>query len=266
MSEDEVFALLASTVFALTGAVRWYKPLLTVTSLGGGGLLRTMLFFAPPLGLSALGWVLTTHAAREVREGPEYVLLFMLAGAAWMGLAAAGMRLVDVSFRDDAIENRNPASVAVACGAVWGAMLCFAGSNAGEGETIWTTFFPAGVSTGLLWCLCFVLACGSGVADAVSIDRDTASGLRLAGLLIASGIILGRAAAGDWHGAGNCLADMGRIGWPAGALTVVALIAQWRLGPTPQKPKGNVLGLGVAPALAFVGIAVGYVLFLGKRA
>jgi hypothetical protein len=259
VSEDEVFALALSAVLALIGMVRWYKPLLTVSLLGGGGLQRVVLFLAPPLGLAVLWRVLTTYAAREVREGPEYVLLFMLAGAAWMGLAAAGMRAVGVSFRDDAIENRNPAAVAVACGAIWAAMLCFAGSNAGEGETIWTTFFPAAVATALLWLLWFVLACVSSVVEAVTIDRDISSGLRLAGLLIAGGLVLGRA------GAGDCLADMVQIGWPAGTLTLVALIAQVWLRPTPRRPRGNVWMSGVVPAAGFIGAAAGYVLWLGYR-
>ena len=121
---------------------------------------------------------------------------------------------------------------------VWGGMLCFAGSNAGEGETIWTTLFPAAVSTALLWVLWVAFASASRVADAVTIDRDTASGLRLAGLLIACGVVLGRAAAGDWHGTEECLKDMVRIGWPAGMLTLAALIAQWRFRPTPAMPPG----------------------------
>ena len=105
----------------------------------------------PPACLVLLDVVLRHWAAHEVREDFQYEFLFLVAGGAWMAFAAWLMPLANLSFRDDAVERRNGAAAVAVCGALLGATLCFAGSNVGEGETIWTTFLPAVLSIAALF-------------------------------------------------------------------------------------------------------------------
>jgi len=71
-----------------------------------------------------------------------------------------------------------------------GMSTCYAGANIGEGATIWTTFFPAAAGALLLLGLWLLIEITTGISAHISIDCDLASGIRLAGLLIAIGLIL----------------------------------------------------------------------------
>jgi uncharacterized membrane protein YjfL (UPF0719 family) len=162
-----------------------------------------------------------------------------------------------VSYRDDAVERNNPAAGRAVGGAVVGTSLCFIGSNIGEGATIWTTFFPAAIGTVLFWCLWLAVELTTRVSEAVTVDRDVASGVRLAGFLVGVGLVLGRAGAGDWRSTEATLADFARLGWPAVALAIGAAAAQWILRPTSRQPRPPVVGHGVVPALIMILASVG---------
>jgi hypothetical protein len=54
-------------------------------------------------------------------------------------------------------------------------------------------------------------------------ERDLASGLRLCGLLVANGLILGRAVAGNWHSEAATIHDLIHDGWAASLLSAAAL-------------------------------------------
>lgn len=66
---------------------------------------------------------------------------------------------------------------------------------------------------------------GGGLAQQARLDRDASAGLLLGAVALSSGLISGRAAAGDFEGWGPAFADYGRRLWPiliipvAGALT-----------------------------------------------
>jgi uncharacterized membrane protein YjfL (UPF0719 family) len=256
VSGDEVFALVVSVVFAVIGVWRWYGPLVRVTGLGGSVEARMLLAALPAACGFGLFVVLEVWAAREVREGPEYVALFMAAGAAWLAGGLGIATAVGVSFRDDAVERHNPAAGLAVAGAVVGTSLCFIGSNIGEGATIWTTFLPAFVGTVLLWWLWLAVELATRVSDAVTIDRDVASGLRLAGFLAGAGLVLGHGGAGDWRSLDATLADFARLGWPTAALALAAAAAQWVLGPTPTEPRPPVVSRGLVPGMMMVLAAV----------
>ena len=57
----------------------------------------------------------------------------------------------------------------------------------------------AGLSTGGLLALWFMLETGGQVSRSIAEERDVASGVRLGGLLLAWALILGRAITGNWH-------------------------------------------------------------------
>jgi hypothetical protein len=64
-----------------------------------------------------------------------------------------------------------------------------------------------------------LLNLATGIAADIAIGRDTYSAIGLAGLLVANGLILGRAASGNWVSISHTLLDFVCLGWPAAALT-----------------------------------------------
>ena len=219
-----------------------------------------------PIGcLTGLQLVLSRWAAHEVREDSQYDILFLCGGAAWLGLVGWSLCFVGLVARDDAVETSNTAGVAVLCGAWIGATLCYAGANIGEGPTIWTTFGSAALATGALLALWFILELITHVSEAVVVDRDVASGVRVAGFLIAAGLVLGRAVAGDWVSSQQTLHDFLVLGWPAVLLLLPAIVFQYLWRPTPRQPTHPVLALGLTPATGLFVVALLYLLLLGAQ-
>jgi uncharacterized membrane protein YjfL (UPF0719 family) len=264
MSGDEVLTMVAALVVALIGAVRWYAPLLRVTALGGPRSRRLPLFLLPVVCLALLWWTLVNWSAKDVREDARYMVLFLLAGAAWLAVfGGIFLPILGISRRDDALENRNPAAMLAIPGALLGAMLCFLGANIGEGPTIWTTLIPGALATGTLFVLLAILELTSGVVGAIVLDRDNASGLRLSAWLVATGLLLGRAVAGDYSSAGETLTDFARQGWPAAGLTALGSLLNHACRPTPQAPRRRVFPCGALPSMVYVAAAAAWVIHLG---
>lgn len=260
---DEVFALIACCILGGRFIFHWYGALLGVTPLAASFLQRLVLALVPLGCLVLVQFVLSRWSAHEVREGGEYDFLFVAGGVAWLGFAATLARVIGVSARDDAIQARNPAGVIALCGVMIGATLCYAGANIGEGATIWMTFNPAVLATAVWFALWLALELTTAAADAVSIDRDLASSIRLAGFLISSGLVLGRAVAGDWHSWEQTVDDFITQGWPAAPFMLVAVLLQILWRPTPTTPRHPIVRRGAVPAAILVCAAVLYVLWLG---
>jgi hypothetical protein len=264
MDGDEVLAWLASGVLALMAAKRWYGALLGVTPLGGSRTLRSALVLLP-LGCLALVFaVLVSWSAKEVRTDHRYVLLFLTAAVAWLGAGGLLIGFLGVSIRDDAIEGRNASAAWTVSGGLLGTALCYAGSNIGEDPSIWTTFVTAVAATAALFALWLALELSCHVSEAVTLDRDSASGARLAGVLIGAGLILGRAGAGDWKSAENMLRDLAAKGWPAALVVLAGGVLHQRLRPVPTHPSRDLAQFGILPAVVVIAASVGYVLFLGR--
>lgn len=263
MEGDEVLALIASCIVGVRFLFLWYRNLLCITALARSIVQRLVLGGIPIGCLLLLQFVLDRWSAHEVRDDAHYDVLFMAAGAAWLAGANGLLLLFGISVRSDAIEARDPAAIAVACGALLGVTLCFAGANVGEGPTIWTTFGPAALASGAWAGLWLLVELPTDSAEAIAIDRDLATGLRLAGLLISTGLVLGRTVAGDWVSSPNTFEDFVRQGWPAGAMASAAVLMQAAWRPTPSVPRHPVFRRGILPALVLVAVAIGYVIWLG---
>jgi hypothetical protein len=227
-SSVESFTLFASGVAAVAVVAGYYGTLAGATRVGRrggvGGLLA--LAAAPPIGLATLVPVLARAAAREVRAEFGYALLFGLAGVGWIGFALPAGSLLGVDFKGDAVDRRNRAAAIALAGAVLGLTCAYAGANVGEGATIWTTFGPAALAT-LAWAGAWAaLERLTGIGDAIAIGRDLGAGARLAVFLLVAGVTCGYAAAGDYVGAVETLADFGRRAWPLAPLVALAAVAE----------------------------------------
>jgi uncharacterized membrane protein YjfL (UPF0719 family) len=263
MSGDEVFALIISAVLALLLWVQWYRQVVIVRAIGPTRASRLPLSVGPLLCAVVLFAVLRRFAAHDVRDSGRYLAFYVVMGAAWVGVASRLLPWFGVSPRLDALERRNGAASLAIGGALLGLTLAFAGANIGDGPGWYVVLFAALLSTGALllgWALLETLTLSG---EAVTIERDTASGLRLAGMLTAAGLILGRAAAGDWVSAAATVRDFIRIGWPVLILLAAEAVLHRVLRPSQTNPAPGVVVAGVMPALLYVAGAAIYVVRVG---
>lgn len=257
MSEDEVFALTASAVFAVLLWYSWFAGLSGIAKRPEGGSERAWLWASPVVAALLLAGVLERFAASDVRDAPQYIALYFLMGLAWTGLAALFLSYLGLGIRDDVLERRNGAAAIAIAGAVVGIMLCFAGGNIGDGPGWWVVVACAALATGALFLLWTFLHRATGVADTVTIDRDGAAGLRSAGFFVGAGLILGRAVAGDWEGIGPALRDLVLKGWPALVLLALAVLFETKLRPSAEAPARPLSTHGAVPFFLYLAIAAG---------
>lgn len=262
MGEDEVMALLASLVAGAMGLRAWYGPGFFVTRMASLAWARNALLLAPLLALGGLWNVLSTAAAFDVTSDLRYQLLFLAMGTIWVFHLPRALTFIGVSYRDDALERRNGAASAALVGGVLGLGALFAGSNMGEGPSIWNTVETALVATGLLAFCVLVLAMITNVGDTISVERDLAAGVRFGAWLAASGLVLAGASAGDWAGEAAMVSDLLANGWPLAMLLAAAIGLELSLRPTLEAPRPAVVVKGLVPAAAYLGSSVAYVALL----
>src|SRR5688572_15559938 len=263
-SEDEWVFLFAACVGALFGAWRWYLTLMRISPLNADSKSQALLLFSPLATLLLLLLVLQTLADPVYVAGHlDYTLLFLAGGALWIFVASEAFPLMGVSVLDDAMRRHNPAAAVAVSGGVFGVMLAYAGSNIGNGPTIWTTLVPAFVATVVLLVLWFILELTGGAFEAITLDRDVAAGIRLAAFLMCAGAILGRAMAGDWLDWNSTFQEFIALGWPAALLVPAMTMMNRRYAPTPQMPHPDPGKCGVTPALVLVVLTAVYLVYLG---
>jgi hypothetical protein len=264
LSGDEIVVAILSAVIALTAWIAWYVPVARVRGLGVRTSGRGVMTSAPLLAGVVLFAVLKTAASHDVRNDPRYLLLYMLLGAAWVGLALWLIPLLGVSPRDDVLERGNRAASYAIAGALIALTLCFAGGNVGDGPGWWVVVFSAALATAALVALWLALDAVAGVADVITVERDAAAGVRAAGFLIATAAVLGRAVAGDWVSAAATLRDFVMYGWPVLALFGAAALLERGARPTPSRPVPAVGLYGALPAALYLAAAALYLYRLGS--
>lgn len=255
MSEDEMLVVLFCSVVAGITLGWWLVPIVRIRPLAGRGLPRGLLLAWPPLCLAALYLVLRHAASADVRDSGVYLFFYMAMGAAWLGVGHRLLDCVDLRLRDDALERANPAAGWAVLGGQLGLTLCFAGANIGDGPGWWVVVFCGGLASVTLLLLWVLLDLLTRIGHHLTVARDTASGLRAFALLAGGGLILGRAAAGDWQGAGAATADFLRVGAPAWGLFAVGALCQGLLRPTVAFPRLPWWAAGLPPALLLLGLA-----------
>jgi hypothetical protein len=262
MSPDEVLVAITAAIVAAVGWVRWYRRLAGRASSMAAQGLRPALAALPVVAVIGIFIVLRIGASFDVRFDPTYLGFYLVFGAAWLVAARSGARRLNLSWIDDAMERRNPAAVAALAGAILGAAACYAGGNVGDGPGWWCVLIAGGLATGFWLLLWLVLERLAHVSEAITVERDAGAGLRLGGWLLASGLICGRAAAGDWYGLGPTVVDFAAAAWPALPLAAVAIVVEWRRSKRPMVPSGATpaadawLAPSVALAAAYVVVAV----------
>jgi uncharacterized membrane protein YjfL (UPF0719 family) len=161
-----------------------------------------------------------------------------------------------ISAQDDVIERRNTSAFWAVNGALIGVAACFAGANVGNGPGLEAVVFCATIAAMGFFLVWFVLDwAGSHWADAVTIDRDYGSGVRLGSVLLATGLTFGSAVTGDWESLAVTVRHFLARSWPTAPVLCLALVAERPL----RRSSGGRHGWFAATAytvLTVVGIAV----------
>jgi hypothetical protein len=116
--------------------------------------------------------------------------------------------------------------------------------------------FSGILSTGSLTLVYWLLEKLGNTHDAVTIDRDLATGLRMAGVFIGCGAVFGVAVAGDWKSADETVRDFLTRAWPSAGIVLAAVFFNATMKPTPQNPRPAVMSCGLIPmlVLALIGL------------
>lgn len=226
LDPGEFFTFCVCGVISLYGAYQWFQALIKAPSRPGSARIRPTLWLLPISLLLLLQIVLSRWADPVVRASRFYDLLFMFGGGMWLWGTVLLMPWFGVDVRIDALEQENAASAIAACGALIGTMICYAGSNIGQGDSIATTFIPAVAGTALFALLWMLVTAMTPVAVRIAIERQTGAGVRLAIYLTIIGMVIGRACAGDWISLENTIHDLFVMSWSAALATMVFILLE----------------------------------------
>jgi uncharacterized membrane protein YjfL (UPF0719 family) len=256
MSGDEILVLALCGILAAVGWGRWYYHLIAATRIGSVVGDRLPLYVTPLFCGALLLAILNGYASHDVRDSDTYLSFYTVMGAAWLLLAVLVMPLLGVSPRLDALERRNRAATIAVAGAMIGVTFAFAGGNIGDGPGWWVVLFSSGLATLSLLVLWVLVAGNTSLTDHLTIDRDRASGVRFAALMVAAGAIMGRAVAGDWTTGPQMVQDFAVTAWPVLGLAALQIALERQVRPTARNPHPDVMLWGVLPGTFYLAVAV----------
>ena len=221
-----------------------------------------ILIFA--LSLLLAGAAAQKWGAAELRSNFSEVAVVPLIAIPWLIAATVLFSWFGLSLRDYVVERKNIAALVALSGGLAGVAFTYIGGNLGEGPSFWNNFYSAGLATMSFFGLWLVLEVASNVSISIAEEKDLASGVRLCGLLLALGLVLGRAVAGDWHSTEATFHDFARDGWPAAVLCVLAIPVEWIVRPSRRQPFPSWLSAGLLPAVGYLLLAAGWLWRVGR--
>lgn len=193
-------------------------------------------------------FVLQTGAASDIVG--YYTLLYVLLAFAVLLYAGFRFPVAGVYYPADVLERGNLAAALTLSGFALGTAFAFGGALTGEGPGWWVVvvfFFLA------YWELrgnvALVARIGN-LDEEMRLDRDASAGALLGAVALASGLVSGRAAAGDFTGWERDLPDYARRLWP---LLVVALAGALAGAWSRFSPKKAHVRVGASAALVLGG-------------
>jgi len=246
----EIFVLFASAIYTFIGLAQWYLPLTSSHLSGTGGGIRMALALLPPTALVIIVWTLQNLASFDVVDDFFYLLLYALLGLAWAFVGSLLMfGVLDLSRVDDLIGMRNPAATVAFSGGFLATALIYAGANIGDGPGCWCVILAGGLGLSTWFALAYALNLLTGAFERITVERNVATGIRVGSFLLASGLIIARASAGDWTSFLHTVVEF-MVGWPVLPFTVVAIMIELVFRRTPAESLDN------APAPRGIGSSV----------
>jgi hypothetical protein len=222
---------------------------------------RTLVFWELSLVISGalIFAAIWRWGAIELRGHLE-VLPLTIAGLVWVTLSIRALAWLGFSIALDVIDQHNWPAISSATLAL---AFIFAGGNVGEGPSYWNNVFSVLAGTTAFFVLLLSFELGTRISISVTEERDLASGIRFGALVLALGLILARAVAGNWNSESATLRDLLRDGWPAGAICLGSTILELFYRAGRSRPFPSALACGVVPGLVCLTCAIGWLIHLG---
>jgi hypothetical protein len=239
VSQDEFFVLMISGFAVVWAAWGWYSRIVNSAAVVRIRPSYLWLEFVPAFALVIVFAVVKFAGSFDVRNDPEYVLLYSVLGGAWMFAAAYLMSQLGISFRDDAIERRNPAAAIMVGSALVANALIYAGANIGDGPGWWVVIAAGLIGSGAWFLLWSALEYLIAASERITVDRDVSVALRLGGYMLAMGLICARGSAGDWTSLEQTLREFG-VAWPILPLTAIVIGLEWIFQSIPRSGRPGV--------------------------
>ena len=214
----------------------------------------------PVFCATIIGYVLLLYSASDVRSDIYYIFEYLVLGIAWVAVAEWLFRYMGISAIFDVVERRNLAALIAVAGGLIGVACCYSGGNIGEGPGAEVVFFSAGLVTLIYFFLWWLFSVVTRVDITITCDRDIASGVRLGGFLAAAGLILGRAAAGNWVSYSATVIDIALYGSPVLILWAAAVIIERRLQPANDHSIPSPIKYSALSAVFYIVCAAAYIL------
>ena len=261
VSEDEVVLLLASFAAALSLCLRWWAKLLRSRQGNRGQTEFLILFLAPFAALAGVLFIISVAGSGDVRGVASYTFLYCVLGTAWFMGAARLMENVGISFRDDAVERRNPAAAIIILAAMAAHALLYGCANIGNGPGWWTVVAAASLGSGAWFFLWLLVERTCAVSETITVERDTAAAIRLGGYALAMGLVCWRGAAGDWTSLIQTVIEFAAA-WPLLPLTLAAVLVEKLMAGAASELRAN-RALAALIAAAYLSAGVAGVWFAG---
>lgn len=206
---------------------------------------------------------LARWGAKEIREEGGARVFLTLAGTVYLLFCICFFKWMGIGLREDAVERRNTGALLTLGAALIATALIYIGGSVGEGPSYLENVFSVGLALAAFFVIWILLEVSARISMSIAEERDLASGIRVGGFLLAVGLILARAVAGDWHSSDATIHDFFRDGWPAAAVFGVALVAELLMRPNRHLRVPPWPLFGLVPALLYLAIAGVWLRHLG---
>jgi len=222
----EIIVFAISIAMTIQFLAKWWKKLHNAWPKERMKTEQTVFFVLPLISLCIIIITLLFLASYDVVDSLFYIMFYIYLGFTWVYFALGVMfYFFDISWADDALNMDNEAALAAVAGGYIGTTVIYAGANIGDGPGWWCVIFAGGMGLVCWVVIAYLVNLFTKVFERISIGRDVPCGLRFGGFLLASGIILGRASAGDWTSFGATIVEF-RDGWPVVALALIVIAVE----------------------------------------
>ncbi|MBS0630522.1 MAG: hypothetical protein JSS11_01305 [Verrucomicrobia bacterium] len=176
----------------------WYRKLIAAFAPAVSLRLRLVTGLIPLAAFSAFAGLFLRYADASALKDDFWCLAFPVIGALCLRLTVLLLDGLQLQLPADITGRNNPASLPAFAGALLGVAALNVGSNLGRGDEAYTTLFPLALTSALWVAFAVLLAACTPLLSATVTDRRITASVQLGAVWLTSGLILARAAAGDW--------------------------------------------------------------------